>query len=218
MKTIIINGSPRREGNTARMCGAFAEGVRACSPTASVETVRLYDLDYKGCRSCFACKRRGGPSYGRCAVKDALSPVLEAALGADILVLASPLYLMQVTGEMKSFLERLLYPVATYEAGYRSAAPRRMQVATIYTMNVPLGEAPWPQLAATEAFIGHCFSAPRRISAADTYQFDDYAPYAVEVFDEAHKRAHRDRVFPTELREAFRAGRELAERALRQAE
>ena len=171
MEILIVNGSPRREGNTARMCRAFAEGVAATGRGISTETVRLYDLDYKGCRSCFACKRKGAATYGRCVVRDGLSPLLERAPRADALVIASPIYLMDVTRD----------------------------------------RIPAPQLDALEAFIGHVFTPPRRICACDTYQFDRYDDYAVEVFSEEAKRRHREVCFPEELRAAFDAGRETAE-------
>jgi hypothetical protein len=51
------------------------EGAKSVG--AEAELIHLYDLDFKGCISCFACKTLGGKSYGRCAVKDGLAPVLE---------------------------------------------------------------------------------------------------------------------------------------------
>jgi len=213
MNTVIINGSPRKEGNTAQMCRAFAAGVVSRRQDATVEFVNLYDFDFKGCRSCFACKLKDAATYGKCAVEDALSPILERALKADILVLASPIYLMDVSGEYKSFLERLLFPAASYEAGYKSLAANKMQVATIYTMNVPKEMCPDRVLASTEYFIGHIFRAPRRICAYNTYQFKDYSKYKVEVFDEEQKKQYRDKIFPVELQEAFSLGMEMAAEA-----
>ena len=192
------------------MCRAFAEGVRSRRSDASIEIVNLYDYDFKGCRSCFACKLKGAATYGKCAVRDAIAPVLEKALEADILVLASPVYLMDVTGVYKSFLERLLFPKASYEAGYRSLAANRMQVATIYTMNVPKEMAPERVLESSEYFIGHVLREPRRVCAYDTYQFDDYSRYEVEVFDESRKRVRRAEVFLLELEEARDLGRSMA--------
>ena len=68
MKLLAFNGSPRKKWNTATLLahaiqGASAEGAKA-------ELIHLYDIDFKGCTSCFACKRIGGKSYGHCAVKD----------------------------------------------------------------------------------------------------------------------------------------------------
>lgn len=210
MEIIIINGSPRHDGNTVRMCRAFAKGAESSGKNISVGMLHLYDLEFKGCRSCFACKLKGGRSYGTCVVKDALSPVLERVKKADVLVLASPVYFMDVTGMMRSFLERLIFPLATYEAGYRTIAPRRMPVATIYTMNVPQEAAPLAMMDSVDRFIGHVFSSPWRLCAYNTYQFNDYSKYAVEVFSEADKREYRERVFPQELQAAEDLGWEIA--------
>ncbi|MCM1311901.1 MAG: flavodoxin family protein [Bacteroides sp.] len=210
MKTIIINGSPRKDGNTVQMCRAFAEGVISQRKDVSIEVVNLYDFDFKGCRSCFACKLKNSSTYGKCAVRDAISPILEKALNADILVLASPIYLMDVSGEYKSFLERLLFPLASYEAGYKSLATNKMQVVTIYTMNVPKEMCPTSVIASTEYFIGHIFQEPHRICAYNTYQFKDYSKYKVEVFNEQQKRKYHDEVFPVELKNAFVLGQEVA--------
>ena len=61
MKTVIaINGSPRKTWNTAMLLGHALEG--AASKGAKTELVHLYDLDYKGCTSCFSCKLVGGKS------------------------------------------------------------------------------------------------------------------------------------------------------------
>lgn len=75
-KIIIIDGGPRRNMNTAGMLQAFAEGAKSAGNEVEVKTVRLYDLDYKGCMSCMACKIKGRAS-NICRFKDALTPVLE---------------------------------------------------------------------------------------------------------------------------------------------
>lgn len=53
----------------------------------------MYDLDAKGCKSCFACKTKDGESYGSCAVKDDLTPVLKKVEEADAIILDVPIYL-----------------------------------------------------------------------------------------------------------------------------
>jgi len=49
----------------------------AASQGAETELIQLYDLNFKGCMSCFACKTKGGKSYGKCAIKDDLAPILK---------------------------------------------------------------------------------------------------------------------------------------------
>jgi multimeric flavodoxin WrbA len=109
---IAVNGSPRKNGNTAMMLEKALEG--AASQGAATELIHLYDLNFKGCTSCFACKLKDGKSYGRCAVRDDLSPVLDRIHDADALILGSPIYFGMVTGEMRSCMERLLFQYLAY--------------------------------------------------------------------------------------------------------
>ncbi|MDR3670750.1 MAG: flavodoxin family protein [Holophaga sp.] len=113
MRVIGINGSPRKKWNTATLLGKALEG--AASVGAETELIHIYDLDYKGCRSCFACKLKTGSSHGSCSMKDDLTPVLEKVKQADAVVLGSPIYFGMVTGEMRSFLERLMFPYLVYD-------------------------------------------------------------------------------------------------------
>lgn len=61
-KIVIIDGGPRKNFNTAAMLQKFAEGAKSAGEGIEVKTVRLYDLDYKGCMSCMACKIKGKAS------------------------------------------------------------------------------------------------------------------------------------------------------------
>lgn len=56
-KAIALNGSPRKNGNTATLLQKALAG--AAEAGAETELIHLIDLDYKGCSSCFACKRKG---------------------------------------------------------------------------------------------------------------------------------------------------------------
>ncbi len=55
-KFIIIDGGPRKTYNTAAMLQKIAEGATSVSNEIEVRVVRLYDLQYRGCVSCMACK------------------------------------------------------------------------------------------------------------------------------------------------------------------
>ena len=94
-KIIIIDGGPRKNMNTAKLLQRFAEGAKSAGSDVEVKTVRLYDLDYRGCMSCMACKLKGKAS-NICRFKDALTPVLEEIAQADGLVLGSPIYFGEV--------------------------------------------------------------------------------------------------------------------------
>ena len=89
-KVIILNGSPRKIFNTAQMLKEAQKGAESVG--AEVEYINLVDLNYKGCMSCFACKRKGSTTNGLCALKDDLRPVLESILQADAVIIGSPIY------------------------------------------------------------------------------------------------------------------------------
>lgn len=94
---MIIDGGPRKNFNTASMLQKFAEGAMSVGNEIEVKAVRLYNLDYKGCMSCMACKIKGKAS-NVCKFKDALTPILEEIAQADGLVLAPkkmPVVLME---------------------------------------------------------------------------------------------------------------------------
>ncbi len=96
---LVINGSPRKRGNTETVLNAFVEGAEGAG--AEVTVIRLADIDHKNCKGCNACHKNG-----ICVIKDDLTPVFDQLMEADILVLASPIYSMSVTAEMKSFIDR----------------------------------------------------------------------------------------------------------------
>ena len=134
VRVIAINGSPRKKWNTGMLLEKALEG--AASRGAETELVHLYDLEYTGCTSCFACKLRDGKSYGKCAVRDDLTPVLEEIQETDALILGSPIYFGTVTGMMRCFMERLLFPYLKYSNPPSSLFGKRIRTAFIYTMNV----------------------------------------------------------------------------------
>jgi multimeric flavodoxin WrbA len=115
MKVIAFNGSPRKKWNTATLLEKALEG--ASSQGAETELIHLYDLNYKGCISCFSCKMKNGRSYGKCAVKDDLTPIFQKVLDTQALIFGSPIYLGTATGQMRSFMERLVFPFLPYSAG-----------------------------------------------------------------------------------------------------
>ncbi|HMK45496.1 MAG TPA: flavodoxin family protein [Methanocella sp.] len=211
MKVLALNGSPRKGWNTATLLNKALEG--AASKGAETELIHLYDLDYKGCTSCFACKLKGGKSYGRCAYRDELTPVLEQVEDCGALLLGSPIYLSTVTGEMKSCMERLIYPYLVYDLQRSTLFPKKLPVGFVYTLGANaerLKVLPIEQhIALNEGLVarilGHCES----LVAIDTYQFDDYSKY-VCFHDVEGKEKQRQEAFPIDCQKAFDLGARLA--------
>ena len=131
-RVIAINGSPRKNWNTATLLENALRGAESAG--AKTDLVYLYDLDYRGCTSCFACKLKDGKSYGICAMNDDLTPILQRIAEANAFILGSPVYLGTATGEMRSFLERLVFPYLVYDREHSSLFPKKISTAFIYTM------------------------------------------------------------------------------------
>ncbi len=214
MKVMAINGGPRKTWNTATLLNKALEG--AASEGAETELVHLYDIDFKGCTSCFACKVKNGKSYGKCAYKDELSPVLIKAMEADALLIGSPIYIGMVTGEMKSFLERLLFPLVVYDENHSSLLDRKIPTGFICTMGATesrMREMGYDQHARLVETLLAMFLGPvESLVVNDTYQFDDYSKYVSTRFDPVAKAKRRKEVFPLDCEKAFELGVRLAKR------
>jgi multimeric flavodoxin WrbA len=212
MKAIAINGSPRKNWNTAILLENALKG--ASSAGADTEMIHLYDLDYKGCKSCFACKRNGGKNYGKCAMKDGLTDVLEKIEKADALILGSPIYLRAVSGEMRSFLERLVFQHLIYSNPPASSFKGKLNLGFIYTMNISadqfeLGELK-PHLQRMEDVIRSFYGNLETFHGFDTYQTDDYANIEYTYLDKDKKRMRHETGFKDECLKAFEFGKRLA--------
>jgi multimeric flavodoxin WrbA len=211
MKVIAFNGGPRKNWNTAMLLEKALEGAK--SQGAETELIHLYDLNYKGCISCFACKTKGGKSYGKCAVTDDLKPVFRKIEEADTLIFASPIYLGNVTGEMRSFLERLVFQYLTYTDPPGSLFNRQIKTGFIYTMGVPeevmnkLGYSQFMNLISM--FLTTTFGHSESLCSFDTLQFEDYSKYVAPRFDPEHKSKRRKEVFPLDCDKAFAMGQRL---------
>ncbi len=216
MKIFAINGSPRKNWNTAKMLENFVAGASSVSQKIETETIDLYDLDYKGCRGCGACKLKGGKSYGKCVQKDDITELLERMAKADIIVFGSPIYYAGITGELRSFMERFLYPFTAFQkVGGRTIAPKNIRTAFIYTMNVTEAAAEklgYPGLLAPlQGTVSRTFGfEPEVLNAYFTYQYPDYSKYVSDLWDVEAKAKQRDEQFPKDCESAFGLGRKMA--------
>jgi multimeric flavodoxin WrbA len=212
MNVIAINGSPRKNGNTATLLEHAVKG--ALSQTATAEIIHLYDFQYKGCTSCFGCKSKESAGTGKCSLRDDLLPVLEKVMNCDILLLGSPIYYSDVTGMMRSFMERLLFMNMTYDDPYRKALGKSISSAFFFTMNLPKeGESYYtPLFESNSKIFEHLGGSSEYLACFDTYQFDDYSKYAAGVFDLSHKEKIRSEQLPLDCDKAFEIGARLAKR------
>ena len=217
-KVIILNGSPRKNFNTAKMLKEAQRGAESVG--AEVEYIDLVNLNYKGCISCFACKRKGSTTNGLCAYKDDLRPVLERILQSDALIIGSPIYFSYPTGMFRNLIERMLFAANTYLKDEKNGLTKKVLNKTIptgiiYTMNCPENMAKdykYPTiLEPDEMYINHLFGYCEVLNSYDTYQFSDYSKYDIDLFDEKDKAKQRDEQFPKDLEKAFDLGKRLVE-------
>jgi multimeric flavodoxin WrbA len=210
MEVLAINGSPRKQWNTATLLNKALEGAK--SQGADTELIHLYELDFKGCTSCFACKKKDGESYGKCAYTDELTPLLERIEKVDALILGSPIYLGSVTGMMRCCMERLIYPYLASDDKFNRLTLFKNKISTglIYTMNANENQAKLlsynETLGFIEMYMKQVFGAAESLLVYDTLQFKDYSKYIEKRFNPEAKTLRRKEVFPIDCEKAFELG------------
>lgn len=100
MKVVGFIGSPRTAGNTSLLVENILQG--AAEKGAKTSMVNLNSLNIRGCQSCFNCK-----SQGRCAVADDMQELYDEILESDAIVIGSPVYMWQMSGQTKVFIDRM---------------------------------------------------------------------------------------------------------------
>lgn len=210
-KLIAINGSPRKNGNTAQLLQKAMQGAQDAD--ASAEIINLYSLNFKGCTSCFACKLKSRP-HGFCAMKDDLSPILERIKEADAIIFGSPIYFMNLSAGMIAFIERFFFSNYIYSDEIPTVFPKKLPSAYIYTMNMTeqhfeifgMKERLKMQEIFTKKILG---VAPKVLCAYNTVQFKDYSRYESSIFNPEEKFAYREEIFPKDCAAAYEIGRDL---------
>ncbi|MBP5388878.1 MAG: flavodoxin family protein [Bacteroidales bacterium] len=137
MKVLLINGSPRQQGNTALALGEIAAQLQKNGIDS--ETVWIGNKPVRGCIVCGACKSKGD---GRCTFDDDVcNRISEKFAGADALVVGSPVYYGQPNGALLAVLQRAFYSAGGAIAGKPAAAVavcrRGGATASFETLNMP---------------------------------------------------------------------------------
>ncbi|MBR5118313.1 MAG: flavodoxin family protein [Muribaculaceae bacterium] len=215
-KIMIIDGGPRKNMNTAAMIEAFANGAKSVSEEIEVKTIRVYDMNCKGCVSCLACKLKNSKYFDVCARKDDFTEPLRETAYADGIVFASPMYFFQITAQLRAFIERLFFPWLSYN-DYSSNPPKgRIPTAFIYTMNAPaeMVHVQENNMNENEMIIGNALEKPERILAVNTLQVKNYDRYDMGGFNLAAKQKWHEEHWQEELQNAFDAGKRMAEKIM----
>ncbi len=222
MRALFLNGSPRKNFNTAQMLQKAMDGAREAG--ADTELINLFDYEFTGCRSCFACKVKNSKTNGICAIRDcdSIRPVIEKDQEADVIVIGSPVYFGYPTGQVRSLVERLLFPLDTYlfdDKGNRLKVPHKpVQTALIYTMNCPeelshkVGYDTLLGFTGTE--MGRLYGYNEILCSYETLQFKDYSRYDMNLFSEEQRKERHETQFPVDLQNAYDLGKRLAQKAV----
>lgn len=121
LKVLMINGSPRINGNTSVALDEMKKIFK--NEGVEVETVQIGNKDIRGCIACHYCK-----NHGKCAINDVVNELASKFEEADGLVIASPVYYASANGTLISCLDRLFYSTSfdkTMKVGASIACARR---------------------------------------------------------------------------------------------
>lgn len=103
-KVLILSSSPRRGGNSDRLCDEFMRG--AAESNNEVEKVFLRDKTIHPCLGCSACSQYHKP----CPQKDDAAEIIGKMLKADVIVMATPVYFYAMSAQMKTLIDRCCGP------------------------------------------------------------------------------------------------------------
>ena len=208
MQVILFNGSPRNNGTTATLLKKAQEG--AASQGAKTELIQLNQLKMKGCQSCYSCKKRGGKSFGKCALVDDMTPLYERIEQANAIFLGSPIYFGTVTAAAKMFIERL-FPYLSYSKPRSSIFPRKISIGLIFTMGVeePIMEKEYrPNIQFYQNVLSDLLGHTETIISTDTLHVKDYSEIVADWMEAQAERKseHQRTIFPLDCEKAYKMG------------
>lgn len=217
-KVVVLNTSPRKNFNTAQMLKEAQKGAESVG--AEVEYIDLFDVNFKGCRSCYACKTKGHHTKGLCAIKDDLRPILEKILNSNAVIIGTPIYCGDATGAFRNLAERMIFAAIKYMKDEHTGMMQRelshdIPIGIINTMGATedqYNRSYLPHMVEMNEFLmkaafGHC----ETLNVFDTSHFIDYSKYECDIFDIEHKKQVKETQFPEDLHKAFNFGKRLAE-------
>lgn len=208
MKLIAVCGSARKQGNTAKMLYQVIEGAKSAG--AETEYVNLFDLQYTDCISCYACKLKGSKSFAHCTLNDGLKPLLMCIEKSEALVLGSPVYYGNLSGQMRSFTDRLLFQYLDYGGTGKGPKPKNFKTALIATMNMESDDSIKrgvnDSLVWFSGVIGHTLGSCELLTLNNTIMFNDYSKYVYQMTDIEEKSSRVEKISAEDLRKAFDLG------------
>lgn len=132
MNVLILNGSPRKHGNIARMLSAIESEV--VSLGGNVTALCISDLQVKPCTGCMACRKKGS-----CVLpEDDAQLILRRIQACDLLVIGSPCYWGNIPGQLKILFDRLVYGLmGESKSGFPLPLHKGKQAILVATCTTP---------------------------------------------------------------------------------
>lgn len=218
MKILTLVGSGRKQGNTASVVELLSEELRHIAETEKsdleFETVFLLDAGLKACIGCRMCFERG---VEQCPLQDDLLVLRDKVREADFLILASPVYVEDVSGLMKTYIDRMAYSSHRPEFGqkmgfalmtYGSSATNH----TLRTMSLAMGT--WGiHVVGQRGFFGGGLRSKERL---DELHADKIKKTAVEIYQSLKGKAYLEPNFSSLMMFAIqqKSWRNITERSL----
>lgn len=128
-KIVIINGSARKNGNTSTIINEISRG--ALELNAEIKTYNLIDMNIRPCHGCFHCRKNE-----QCYIKDDMEEVLKDIKEANAVIIGSPIYMFQISGQVKLLIDRL-YPLLSGEPGEYGLRYGTKKTVTVYSQGSP---------------------------------------------------------------------------------
>ena len=125
MKILVLNGSPRINGNTSKLVAGFVEGAK--EKGHDIKVIQVGNKNIRGCMSCEYCHTKGN---GKCAIQDDMQGIYPDIMEADMIVYASPVYYFSFTGQLQSAITRI------YSINKPAKAKKSAMILTSYSPNV----------------------------------------------------------------------------------
>jgi len=145
MKTVVLHGSPKRNGSSDTLAASFIKGLNA---SGNNETKDFYtnELRIRPCQGCLTCNRSEEPT---CAIKDDMQEIYSAFVDADVAVFATPMYWGYMTAQLKAVMDRMeaiaspkyfrdktLVVIITYHYHYESTVAFFKRIAPHFGFNL----------------------------------------------------------------------------------
>ncbi len=133
MKIVGFVGSPRKKGNTTSIVNEVLRG--ASEAGAETKIFHINELGIRGCQACYKCLT----PEGKCAQTDGMTPLYDEIISADAVVFGTPVFMFQITGQMKTFIDRLfalMYLKDGQPGAFRNKI-RGKKALTVYSQGQP---------------------------------------------------------------------------------